>query len=253
MSLVVTEAILLHAFDYLESSRIVRLLTRDGGVQSALARGARRSRGRYGSSLDLFAQGTAELHTKPQRDLHTLSSFDLTKSRPGLALDVSRFTAASAVSELALRFAGEDSGPILYDTVDEALDSISAAEPDHTVAAGLASCWRIVAALGFTPALEGCALCHAELDPAAESAFSHVAGGALCARCSALTPSARSLPATARAAIIGWLEEGHREPVSPAEGRAHQRLVREFLSEHLDDGRPLRAFPVWEEERWTAA
>jgi DNA repair protein RecO (recombination protein O) len=253
MSLVVTEAILLHAFDYLESSRIVRLLTPDGGVQSALARGARKSRARYGSSLDLFAQGTAELHTKPQRELHTLSSFDLTKSRPGLALDVSRFTAASAVSELALRFAGEDSGPILYETVDEALDLISAAAPEHTVAAGLASCWRIVAALGFTPALDSCALCHAGIDPLEDAAFSHVAGGALCARCAGLTPAARRLPASARGAIIGWLADGHGAEISPAEGRAHQRLVREFLSEHLDDGRPLRAFPVWEEERWTAA
>lgn len=253
MSLVVTEAILLHAFDYLESSRIVRLLTRDGGIQSALARGARKSRARYGSSLDLFAQGTAQLHTKPQRELHTLSGFELAKSRPGLAQDVSRFTAASAVSELALRFAGEDSGPILYDTVDEALDSIADAASDHTVAAGLAGCWRIVSALGFTPALENCALCHADIEAEAETAFSHVAGGALCARCSGLTPAARRLPAPARATILGWLNEGHRASVTPGDGRAHQRLLREFLSEHLHDGRPLRAFPVWEEERWTAA
>jgi DNA repair protein RecO (recombination protein O) len=253
MTLVVTEAILLHAFDYLESSRIVRLLTRDGGVQSALARGARRSRARYGSSLDLFAQGTAQLHTKPQRELHTLSGFDVSNSRPGLAQDVGRFTAGSAVCELALRFAGEDSGPILFDTVDEALDLIADAAPDETVAAGLAGCWRIVSALGFTPALENCALCHADIEPDAEAGFSHIAGGALCARCSAITPAARKLPASARSAILGWLSEGHRVQITQTEGRAHQRLVREFLSEHLDDGRPLRAFPVWEEERWTAA
>ena len=36
-----TEAVVLHAFDYLESSRIVKLLTRDLGLRSALARGAR--------------------------------------------------------------------------------------------------------------------------------------------------------------------------------------------------------------------
>lgn len=253
MSLVVTEAILLHAFNYLESSRIVRLLTRDGGVQSALARGARKSRARYGSALDLFAQGTAHLHTKPQRDLHTLSSFDLSKSRAELAEDVSRFTAASAISELALRFAGEDSGPVLFDAVAEGLDIIAAAPPAETVAAGLASCWQIVAALGFSPALGNCAVCHSDIESETEAAFSHVAGGALCARCSGVTPTARRLPASARSAILGWLGEGHRVSITQTEGRAHQRLLREFLSEHLDDGRPLRAFPVWEEERWTAA
>ena len=253
MALLQTDAILLHSFDYLESSRIVRLLTRDAGVQSALARGARKSRARYGSGLDLFAQGSAELHTRPQRDLHTLGSFDLVKSRPDLARDVGRFTAASAVSELALRFAGEDSGPALFDTVDDALDRIARASPTETVATGLASCWRIVSALGFAPALDICALCHAELEPAAETGFSHVAGGALCPNCARTAPAARRLPAAARSAIMTWLGDGDRAALTAVEGRAHQRLVREFLIEHLDDGRPLRAFPVWEEERWTAA
>ena len=41
MSLVVTDAIVLHAFDYLESSRILKLATREAGVRSVLARGAR--------------------------------------------------------------------------------------------------------------------------------------------------------------------------------------------------------------------
>ena len=50
MSLLVTDAIVLHAFDYLESSRIIRLLTREAGVQSALARGARKSRGQQNQS-----------------------------------------------------------------------------------------------------------------------------------------------------------------------------------------------------------
>lgn len=84
MSLLATDAIVLHAFSYLETSRILRLLTRDAGVQSVLARGARNSRKRFGSALDLFAEGTAELQLKPGRDLHTLTSFDVTKSRPGL-------------------------------------------------------------------------------------------------------------------------------------------------------------------------
>jgi DNA repair protein RecO (recombination protein O) len=33
--------------------------------------------------------------------------------------------------------------------------------------------------------------------------------------------------------------------------RAHQRLLREFLREHLADDRPLRAFDVWERDDWT--
>jgi recombinational DNA repair protein (RecF pathway) len=39
MTFVSTDAIVLHVQDYLESSRIVRLATRELGVQSVLARG----------------------------------------------------------------------------------------------------------------------------------------------------------------------------------------------------------------------
>ena len=67
MPLLATPAIVLHAFDYLESSRILRLVTREGGVRSALAKGARRSSRRFGSAVDLFAQGGAQLHAKPGR------------------------------------------------------------------------------------------------------------------------------------------------------------------------------------------
>src|SRR5215467_808309 len=109
MTLVVTEAIVLHAFDYLESSRIVRLLTRDAGVRSALARGARSSRRRFGSSLDLFVQGSVELHTKPGRDLDTLGSFDVTRQRSALGARLERFAGAGAIAELTLRF-GQDAG-----------------------------------------------------------------------------------------------------------------------------------------------
>src|SRR5438270_13801530 len=99
MALLATEPIVLHAFDYLESSRILRLVTRDGGVRSALAKGARRASRRFGSAVDLFAQGSAQLYTKPGRDLDTLSAFDVTASRSGLANDLGRFAGAAALAE----------------------------------------------------------------------------------------------------------------------------------------------------------
>ena len=103
MSTLVSEAIVLHTFDYLETSRIIRLMTRDAGVQSVIARGARNSRKRFGSAIDLFAQGTAEMEMKEHRELQVLSSFELTRGRPQFARDVGRFTAGSMIAELALR------------------------------------------------------------------------------------------------------------------------------------------------------
>jgi DNA repair protein RecO (recombination protein O) len=253
MPLLVTDAIVLHAFDYLESSRIIRLLTRDAGVQSVLARGARKSRGRYGTALDLFAEGSAQLYVKPNRELHNLAAFELARTRNELADDIGRFTAASTIAELALRFAGEESNPQLYDTVSDVLDRLARSAPERTVEDGLAGCWRVVSVLGFTPELTSCALCHTPLRDADDAMFSHSSGGIVCPSCSKLAPGGRRIPATARSAIRRWLEGEELVHLTDAEARSHQRLLREFLGTHLGDDRPLRAFAVWEHDRWTAA
>lgn len=253
MPLLVTEAIVLHAFDYLESSRIIRLLTKEAGVQSVLARGARKSRGRYGSALDLFAEGSAQLYVKPNRDLHNLAGFEISRTRGELAEDIGRFTAASTVAELALRFGGEDASPQLYDTIADVLDRIARSAPERTIEDGLAGCWRIVSVLGFTPELSSCALCHTPLRDADEASFSHSSGGIVCPACSRLVAGARKIPAEARSAIRRWLDGDESLHLSDAEARSHQRLLREFLGAHLADDRPLRAFAVWEHERWSAA
>ena len=253
MALLVTEAVVLHAFDYLESSRIIRLLTREAGVQSCLARGAKKSRGRYGSALDLFAEGSAQLYVKPDRELNNLGGFEISRTRSELAEDIGRFTAASAIAELALRFAGEEASAALFDTVGSVLDRIAMAKPEHTIEAGLSGAWRIVSVLGFTPELSSCSLCHTPIRDTDDATFSHASGGVICLGCSRQSPGGRKIPASARATIARWLDQDHLPGLSDAAARSHQRLLREFLGHHLTGDRPLRAFAVWEHERWSAA
>ncbi len=261
MPLVATDAVVLHAMPYLESSRILRLATRAHGVVSVLGKGARRSQRRFGSALDLFAEGEAHFYTKPGRDLHTLGAFEVVRARTAIGLDLDRFGAASALAELVLRFGRDEAEPGWYDAVVAALDVIAAATPERVREAGLAGAWALVGSLGFAPALDHCARCAADLEPGEAVRFSHPAGGALCEPCARASGVTRGLPADARAAVRAWLDHGERR-VAAADGgrpalddrtvRAHQRLLREFLHEHLTDGRPLRAFDTWEAGRWTA-
>jgi len=251
MSLLVSHAIVLHSFDYLESSRILKIVTRDAGVRAVLARGARRSKARFGSALDLYAQGTAELHVKPGRELDTLSSFDVTRSRPGLAQQLARFTGASAIAELTLRFVRDAADPSLFDAIASTFDEIASSSPERTRDVTLAGAWRVLSELGVAPTLDVCADCHAGIDADQAVMFSHPSGGALCDRCGRLSRSGRTLPPDARDALRHWLS-GESFPLhTPQDVRAHQRLLREFLREHLADERPLRAFDVWERDEWT--
>jgi DNA repair protein RecO (recombination protein O) len=247
-----TDAVVLHVFDYLETSRILRLATREAGIQSVLARGARRPKSRYGTALDLFASGTAEIYIKPGRELHTLASFDVTRSRGQLAADLGRFTAASTIAELGLRFGTSEGHADLYDALVATLESIGESLANASIDAALAGAWQIVSEMGFAPALEACASCHAPIPDDVPASFSHPAGGVLCHRCTSLAGSNRLLPADARAALRAWVAGTRTLLTDDLARRAHQRLLREFLLQHLADGRPLRAYDVWERNSWGA-
>ena len=246
MRLIESDSLVLHSFNYGETSRIVRVATRDAGVLSVIARGARRPKSAFGSTLDLFTSGVAHIRAHPSRDLHTLAGFDATRTRSELAASLARFTAASAIAELCLRFGREDDSGRVHDAATAALDAIGGAAPADVPALALAGAWRMVADLGFAPALDQCAGCHADLASGATVTFDHRAGGALCANCARRGPRGRQIPADARMTVRRWLA-GEPATLDDAPARrAHQRLLREFLEEHLGDGRPLRAFVTWE-------
>lgn len=241
-----TEAIVLHGFDYRETSRIVRMATREAGVVSVIARGAKRPKSRFGQGLDLFTSGVAHIHLQAGRDLHTLAAFDAGRARPALGMSLARFNAASALGELCLRFAPEDGGSAIHDALGAGLDAIGLATDADVPERTLAAAWRLVGELGFTPALDECASCHRALEPDETVRFAHRAGGALCRLCATLAPGARTLPPEARATLLQWARGERAALAEPPVIRAHQRLLREFLEEHLADGRALRAWASWE-------
>ncbi len=248
MSLVSTPAIVLHAFPYGETSKIVRLATREYGVQSAIAKGAQRPKSRFGAQLQLLSGGTAFLYLKPHRDLHTLSAFDVTAQRPRLARDVRRYAAAQALAELVLRCAPADAHPELYDLVDEALDRLVDAEGPALETTALAVLWQAIAALGFAPAVEACARCGSAI--AGDAAFSLPEGGLLCARCSAasrLTGRGRLTPED-QAALQAFVDGDDVPPsaLSPKHAGAHRRLLARFVRRHLGEERELKALAFWE-------
>lgn len=242
---VVTSAIVLHAFNYSESSRILRLATREAGVQSVLARGARASQRRFGSAVDLFAEGEVQYDVRAGRDLHTLARFDVMRSRVALGSSLARFEGASALAEVMLRVAGDDDTPAdAFDALRDGLDAI-ASERNATVAT-ICAVWRLLGTIGFAPALDACVQCDRQLLADLDVSFSAEAGGALCESCAARA-SARRLPAAARQHIRNWLagEDSRPPDIDLPTERAHRRLLRIFVHAHLSEGRPLRAFDSW--------
>jgi DNA repair protein RecO (recombination protein O) len=251
MPLITTPAIVLKVTPYSETSRIVRLLTRDHGLLSALARGARRAKSPVGVGLDLFAVGVAMVRTRTQTDLHTLCGFDLMRGHQRVAEDVATFGAASALAELALKCVPAQPHPEVFHALADGLDALDRAAADVADAAALSACWRLVEALGFEPALDQCAVCGEPMDGAAF--FSAVQGGALCrehrgdaARHTTLQPADRD---ALRALLDGrWPDP----PLDVRHAAAHRRLLMTFIRHHLAEDRPLPALAFWDRESWNA-
>src|SRR5438046_8743030 len=99
MSLVTTPPRCVPTYRYSETSKVVRLATRDLGVQSAIAKGALRPKSRFGAGLELLSEGMAQLYFHETRELHTLGAFDLINLRRDLAADVGRFSGATMAAE----------------------------------------------------------------------------------------------------------------------------------------------------------
>src|SRR3954469_25755164 len=128
MPLVSTSSIVLSALRYRETSKIVRLATREHGVQSVIAKGALRPRSRFGAALQLLSEGQAQLLIKEHRELHLLTAFDLRRLHVGLTRDLERYASACAMAEVLLRFAPADAHPESFDLLQRALEQLESAE-----------------------------------------------------------------------------------------------------------------------------
>src|SRR6476469_1941889 len=179
MPLSTTQAIILSALRYSETSKIVRLATREHGVQSAIAKGALRPRSRYGAALQVLSEGQAQYLAKEHRELHVLTAFDLQHLPVALAAHLGRYATATALAEVMLRFAPADPHPESYDVFRDALAALERAPADDVEALGFRLLWQVVGVLGFEPALDECVRDGAPLPEDGVLPFSTREGGAL--------------------------------------------------------------------------
>lgn len=249
MALVTTPATILKTYEYSETSKILRLLTRDSGLCSAIAKGARRPKSRFGGVLEPFTDGVATFYAKPGRDLHTLSGFELRKERQSLGRDLVRYAGAGLLTEIVFQFASGSADPRLFRALRRGLDRL-VEESENVESALLGQAWVLIGCLGFAPNLERCGSCgRAVAHSGAGSSFDLAAGGLRCAACwpRAGAPTVRRLSAAGgaelRALVTGQLSNGRLETAD------QQRvLLRDFITYHLAEGRPLKSFRFLEEQ-----
>ncbi|MBE2186895.1 MAG: DNA repair protein RecO [Rhodothermales bacterium] len=146
-----TDAVVLRAMRYGETSRIVTLFTRDYGKIAVLARGARATKSRFGGAVQPLACIEAVLSTKETRTLQTLRETSYTRRFPTLAADLDRLSAGLRMAELVNALTeDEEATPALFDLLVATLDGLDA-PGTHPANALLFFELRLAALLGFQP------------------------------------------------------------------------------------------------------
>lgn len=235
MPIVTTRCVVLQVHRYSDTSKILRLLTRQHGPVSVIARGALRPKSRLSGLLEPFAEGNATFYLKRNRDLHTLSDFELIRERQALGLDMNRFSGASVLCELVLRLAPSEADERLFDSLIDALDRLLLVDSSGVPTAALAAVWELVSLLGFAPSVEACIDCGRPLPPTEPARFDLASGGL---RCSTCPPIGRPLQpgdvALLQSLVFGTPAETAASPV--------QRLIlAEFVQYHVAEGSRIRS------------
>ncbi|HSU14992.1 DNA repair protein RecO [Longimicrobium sp.] len=248
MALVSTRALVLQAFPYSETSKILRLYTWDHGLVSVIAKGALRPKSRYGGVLEPFTEGTATFYHRYGRDLHTLGGFDLLRSRQALGRSLVGFAGASLLSEVVMRTGTEEPHPDLYHALADAWDLVAEARgPEQALAASLTGAWSLIVLLGFEPQAGACIHCGRVLDPDEPVRFDAMAGGAACTGC---RRAGRVLDAESRAELRRMLA-GHVPEGGVARPGTHRALLKAFLEAQLAQDRPFRSLELFLESAGT--
>lgn len=159
-----TQAIVLRVTDYGEADRIVTLLTERHGKVSALARGAKKSRKRFGAALGLFGCGEASL--RERSDLWILEELHAQRGFLRLGQELGRFGHACYVCELCQHLCPpHEPEPQVYALLNaflQHLDDLPLA--DRPTVGPLRSFeLRLLDAVGLGLSLRACAACGTDL------------------------------------------------------------------------------------------
>jgi DNA repair protein RecO (recombination protein O) len=224
-----TEAIVLRSIRYGEADRILHLYTPRRGRVSAIAKGVRKTKSRFGGRLEPFFRLETVLY-EGKSEMLTVTTVNTLAGHPrlrehALALD----SAARACDAVGRLFATDDPHPGVYNLLANELglldgDPVRYATPQNALAFRL----KLLVAAGLAPQLAACASCGEQEHL---SGFSGAAGGVVCGACEAgsfaLDQDAHDFLVAALGNPLAETPGASRSVVQQAE-----RAVREMAEHH---------------------
>lgn len=105
MPLLETESLVLKSYNLAEADRIVVFFTREHGIVRGVAKGAKRLKSRFGSTLELFSTVQLTYFQKDDRELVSIQNVELVRSCFTEASDPDCLNTFSYIADLLMAFA----------------------------------------------------------------------------------------------------------------------------------------------------
>lgn len=248
------EAYVLRVQPLAEADLIVSLLAMNHGKVRGVARHARRSRRRFGGTLEPLSRVHATWLEREGRELHRIEAFELRRSYAAMQADRLRQVASAVLAELSETFAHEghpeERG---FRLLGSTLDALEGGRPPVTVVRYF-EYWTL-RLHGLLPDLKQCGMCGRRL-PRGRATRVSARSGAVCAACDGQTEDrSRSLGRAQHEFLMAASElppgKIDADPGTVAPGGALEALLRGRLEAFAE--KRFRAYRhlngAWSENR----
>jgi DNA repair protein RecO (recombination protein O) len=232
MAVYKSKGIVLRSIRYGEADRILDLYTRDAGLVSAIAKGIRRTKSRFGARLEPLS--CVDFIAYHGRTLDTVTQAEVLRSFRGIREDLTRFEAAARMVGSVRALSGGDEADrrvfnLLYNGLD-ALERRASSFGSVEAAFGL----KLSVIAGYAPQLDDCLNCGVDLDEATQPLyFAPGFGGVLCSDCRVANSDSFPMPQGTIGQLRALIESPIRAtPSGNGFGESVLRVVRAHVLAH---------------------
>ncbi len=231
MAVYKSKGIVLRSIRYGEADRILDLYTQDSGLVSAIAKGIRRTKSRFGGRLEPLS--CVDFLAYEGRTLDTVTQVEVLRPFRGVRENLKRLeTAGGMVATVRALSGGDEADRRVFNLLYHALDALEDRDSGfESVEAAFSLKLSILA--GYTPRLDACVSCERDLNGIPDGGLPYFApnlGGVLCSDCRSATAEAFPLPPETLSALRSLVVHPIREAV--VEERLEES-VRRVVSAHV--------------------
>ncbi len=238
---------MLRAVNFRDTSKVVTFYTRRYGKMSAIAKGVRNPKSKYGSLFQPTNYLQIVFYRRENREMQYVSSSEFVKYFKKLGTSIERLAIAMSLVEIVDRLMhDEEENERVFTLLVESLNMLDTkdVQPQNVFAHfGL----HLSVNLGFEPGFDNCLICGKRIDLEKEKRITYVVrkGNALCENCSANVNEGYIVSAAAMAILRHFIRMSSEEAGSMV---IEQRLQNElsnfvfvYLRKHSENLRELKS------------